>query len=139
MLGVEERTLSVDSPWFGGEAGIPTYALDELLGTKMRALHQRRKGRDLFDLATALDHPAVDAGRIVSVFQAYLSREGRSVSRAEFEQTLLGKLADPRFADDVRPLLVTGASWDARAAAATVFDHLVARLPGEPWKGAPGG
>ncbi len=139
VLGVEERTLGVESPWFAGEADIPTYALDELLGTKMRALHQRRKGRDLFDLATALGRSGVDAGRIVTVFQAYLAREGRSVSRAEYEETLLGKLADPRFADDVRPLLVTGATWDARAAAATVLDRLVARLPGEPWKGAPAG
>jgi len=28
--------------------------LEELLGTKLRALYQRRKGRDLFDLAVAL-------------------------------------------------------------------------------------
>ena len=29
---------------------IQTYQLDELLGTKVRALYQRKKGRDLFDL-----------------------------------------------------------------------------------------
>ncbi|MGH2469017.1 MAG: nucleotidyl transferase AbiEii/AbiGii toxin family protein [Chloroflexota bacterium] len=38
------------SPWFTGSADVPTFALEELLGTKLRALYQRRKGRDLFDL-----------------------------------------------------------------------------------------
>lgn len=41
-----ERTtvpLSVDSDWFRGQADIPTFALDELLGTKLRALYQRKK------------------------------------------------------------------------------------------------
>ena len=35
----------VESRWFAGEAPILTYALDEMLGTKLRALYQRKKGR----------------------------------------------------------------------------------------------
>lgn len=50
LRGVPHR---VDNPWFTGEAGVPTYELDELLGTKLRALYQRKKGRDLFDLHEA--------------------------------------------------------------------------------------
>ena len=38
------------SRWFTGAAKVLTYDLDELLGTKLRALYQRKKGRDLFDL-----------------------------------------------------------------------------------------
>ena len=54
VLGTTTRPLAVDNPWFSGTAEIPVYHLDELLGTKLRALHQRRKGRDLFDLWVAL-------------------------------------------------------------------------------------
>ena len=32
-----------------GKCEITTYSLNELLGTKLRALYQRKKGRDLFD------------------------------------------------------------------------------------------
>ena len=49
MFGATGRPFSIRSPWFAGRAEIQTYSLDELLATKLRALYQRRKGRDLFD------------------------------------------------------------------------------------------
>jgi predicted nucleotidyltransferase component of viral defense system len=52
--------FTVSSRWYTGSADISTYHFDELLGTKLRALYQRRKGRDLFDLAIALKNPGVD-------------------------------------------------------------------------------
>ena len=42
----------------------------------MRALYQRRKGRDLFDLAIGLANRRSDAGRIVAAFREYTEREG---------------------------------------------------------------
>lgn len=42
--------FQVANPWFTGSAEVLTYAPAELLGTKLRALYQRKKGRDLFDL-----------------------------------------------------------------------------------------
>lgn len=50
VLGYQRRRIDVANPWFTGNAEVVTYELDELLGTKMRAMYQRRKGRDLFDL-----------------------------------------------------------------------------------------
>ena len=50
VLGYREEPFSVGSRWFSGSCTLRTYELDELLGTKLRALYQRRKGRDLFDL-----------------------------------------------------------------------------------------
>lgn len=46
---------AVASRWWNGEAPIPTFVLDEMMSTKLRALYQRRKGRDLFDLLAGLD------------------------------------------------------------------------------------
>lgn len=48
--------FAVDNPWFSRSADVLTFELDEMLGTKLRALHQRRKGRDLFDLWLGLTH-----------------------------------------------------------------------------------
>jgi predicted nucleotidyltransferase component of viral defense system len=63
--GFKHIPFSVASRWYESSCEIPTYELDELLGTKLRALYQRKKGRDLFDLATALAQGGVDPVRIV--------------------------------------------------------------------------
>ncbi len=55
QLGRARVPFEVNSPWFRGTADVHTFALDELLGTKLRALYQRKKGRDLFDLSHALE------------------------------------------------------------------------------------
>ena len=135
VLGYEERQFEVDSRWFSGSASVQTYPLDELLGTKLRALYQRRKGRDLFDVWFAGRTGRADPARVVECFARYLEHEGRAVSRAEFEANLEEKLADRAFAADIGPLIAVGVEWDFDAAAAYVRNQIVARLPGEPWKG----
>lgn len=40
VCGLETQNLDIQSRWFSGGASILTYSLDELLGTKMRALYQ---------------------------------------------------------------------------------------------------
>jgi len=45
VLGFEKRPFEVNSRWFFGKCELTTYDLNELLGTKLRALYQRRKGR----------------------------------------------------------------------------------------------
>ena len=54
VYGFKEIPFSVTSRWFDGSCSIHTYELDELLGTKLRALYQRRQGRDLFDMTIAM-------------------------------------------------------------------------------------
>ena len=61
ILKPVRRTLHCKSEWFSSKAEVLTYEVEELLGTKMRALYQRKKGRDLFDLATAINRfPKLD-------------------------------------------------------------------------------
>lgn len=135
VYGLSCFPFSVSSRWFTGNAEINTYVLDELLGTKMRALYQRRKSRDLFDLAVALERGAVDPDRIVTAFCRYMEHGGHRVSRAEFEQNIDAKLRDSLFAGDIGPLLAAGFAWDTAEAAARVRAQLIERLPGEPWQG----
>jgi hypothetical protein len=70
--GFKRMSFSVASRWFQGQCEIATYERDELLGTKLRALYPLRKGRDLFDLATALQQDGVDPERIVTAFMTYM-------------------------------------------------------------------
>jgi predicted nucleotidyltransferase component of viral defense system len=124
--------------WWKGSAEITTYRLEELLGTKLRALFQRKKGRDLFDLVLALE-AGVDPAAVVEIFLAYARAEGREVTRAIFEENFMAKLRLPAFTDDIPVLLPPGTTFDFAAGAARVANELVARLPGAPWKGRQGG
>lgn len=89
--GFRSLPFAVESRWFNGTADITTYELDELLGTKLRALYQRRKGRDLFDMATALARGGVDPVRVAAAFRRYMHEGGHRVTRAEFEANLASK------------------------------------------------
>ena len=76
LLGFEKRVFAVDSRWFSGNAPILTYHLDELMGTKVRALYQRKKGRDLFDLWVAFDTAAIRPESVIQCFLHYMIRKG---------------------------------------------------------------
>ena len=135
VLGLVRRPFVIASRWWSGQADVATYAIEELLGTKLRALYQRKKGRDLFDLWAAPRSSAVDPRQVINCFLRYVEHDGLSISRAEFEANLQGKLADPVFRRDVEPLLAVGTDWDPAAAASYALSELVSLLPGEPWKG----
>jgi len=136
VLGITQQTFSVDNPWFTGSVELQVYHLDELLGTKMRALYQRKKGRDLYDLWTALRSGNPDCSRIVECFQLYVAHDGATVSRAEFEANLAAKIKSNLFLDDIKPLIPADIEYDPVVAAENVKNELIAQLPGEPWKGA---
>lgn len=134
-FGIHRIPFAITSRWFEGACDIGTYTLEELLGTKLRALYQRKKGRDLFDLETALKIDAVQPGKIVDTFLDYMARGGHQITRALFEQNMAEKMADPKFTGDIGPLLSAGYRWHMEEAATRVHDQLIALLPGEPWKG----
>ncbi len=134
VFGLRTIAFAVASPWYSGSADVPTYELEEMLGTKLRALYQRRKGRDLFDLWDAMTRATVDPSRVVEAFQRYMREEGRAITRAAFEENLALKLADERYTADVSPLLARGIEWKPRAAGSLVHTALVSRLDGEAWR-----
>ena len=134
VYGLHSVPFGVTSRWFTGACDITTYELDELLGTKLRALYQRKAGRDLFDLWVALRSGKSVPDRILHAFARYMGHEGHHVSRAEFEMNLAAKMEDGEFLADIGPLLSDGYVWDPRAEYALVATSLIERVPGSPWK-----
>ena len=137
--GPASLPLKIDNPWFSGEAAISTFSSEEMLATKLRALLQRDQGRDLYDLAHALDvFENLDIARLVEMFRRYLDLSGQTISRAQAQERMFAKLANPRFLLDLRPLL-PAAQAEALTEETTadsfrrVFTMLIDRLPGEPW------
>ncbi|MGE3172495.1 MAG: nucleotidyl transferase AbiEii/AbiGii toxin family protein [Planctomycetota bacterium] len=128
------RDFRVANPWFTGSAQVLTYSPTELLGTKLRALYQRKKGRDLFDLCQALTQLPVDDAGIVRVFGTYLERAGLRVTRAQFERNLAQKERMPEFFGDVLPLLPGDGTYEPATALSLVRQRLIELLPGKPWR-----
>jgi predicted nucleotidyltransferase component of viral defense system len=135
MLGLVRRQVAADNPWCTRQADVTTYRIDELFATKLRALYQRKKGRDLFDLWLALSRGMLDPQRVVACFAEYMKHEGHTVSRAQFEQNLYDKQSDPAFLQDIKPLLRPDIDYDAEQAMTLVRNQLIERLPGGPWRG----
>ncbi|MBI5015334.1 MAG: nucleotidyl transferase AbiEii/AbiGii toxin family protein [Deltaproteobacteria bacterium] len=144
VLGYRSFRVRVENPWFAGASDVKTFAPEELLATKLRALYQRKKGRDLFDLAVAMTELSqLDVPKLVECFEAYLAHSGTRISRAEFEANLAEKITDPAFTRDVTPLLSTAGGrapgfFKAETALEEVKGKLIALLPGELWKSAEG-
>jgi predicted nucleotidyltransferase component of viral defense system len=136
VMGLVNRPFAVDNAWFRGEASITTYALEELLGTKLRALYQCRKGRDLFDLWLALTAGGADPDAVLTCFRHYMEDSDSVPTRAVFEENVFEKASRQDFRGDMDALLRPSVSWNFDEALAVVLETLIARLPGAPWKRA---
>ena len=97
--------FSVQSTWFAHETKVNTFQLEELLATKLRALYERKKGRDAFDLWLAIKEKKFDASKTVAVFSEYMERGNKTITKKLFTNNLSLKLQDPTFLDDIEPLL----------------------------------
>jgi len=120
--------FKVDTRWFTGDCQVTTYCLEELLGTKLRALFQRNKGRDLFDLNHALRQRHVDCEKVAAVFVHCVSLQQKKITAKQFRNNLAGKQKDPAFGTDVLPLLRPGVRFDAREAVQMIDSQLIALL-----------
>ena len=121
------RLYHLDSPWFQATADVPTFSAAELIATKIRALYQRSKGRDLFDLWLALSELHLDPAEIAVCFETY---RPHSWTPARATANLDHKLADAEFVSDLDQLLAqwpTGYTPQAgRDAAHTVIEAIEA-------------
>ena len=134
-LGLVRVPFRVENRWFKAEAQVTTFEVDELLGTKLRALYQRKKGRDLFDLWFAHERGVIDSERLLKCFHRYMTDGGHAVTRAQFEANLHEKAASRDFRGDIFPLLRPGLSWDFDDGLRVVREGLIEQLPGDPWRG----
>ncbi len=118
------------------ETKILSFEPEELFGTKLRALLQRRKSRDLFDLNEGLTQLTIDRDKLIGCFEHYLALDGKPISRAAAEQRMLEKMSRS-LTEDIAPLLPAGVRYsdeDAIAAFERVWRDLVVRIKGDPWK-----
>ncbi len=128
-LGLVKVPFRVENSWFTGECELTTYHLNELLGTKLRALYQRKKGRDLFDLYKALTIQDVDADEIIQCYKRYMDFvAGQSPTYKQFILNLEEKMNDADFLGDIQGLIRPGEIFNAPEGYALIKEVLIERL-----------
>jgi predicted nucleotidyltransferase component of viral defense system len=125
-MPIMSKPFAVESTWWSGSAQVRTFQLPELIATKLRALYQRSKGRDLYDIWLALTEAGADPDAVLSAFGPY--RPAGYTAHAAVVN-LEAKLDDQDFRHDLDALTVgSPADYDLEAAASLVIRALLARV-----------
>jgi len=101
----------VESEYFSGETIITAFDKEEMIGSKIRALYQRNKGRDLFDLYE-LSKLNFNWDNIISSFKLL----NIGATHNDFEKNLNEKMNNPEFLEDIIPLLPNDIAYDPKIA-----------------------
>ncbi len=130
VLGITKFPFSVESQWYNDSCGITTYQLEELLGTKLRALYQRRKGRDLFDLYTAITQKDLNFDQILICYREYMKFVvgSNAPTQKEFLLNMEAKILNTEFLGDTQLLLRNGEDYDPQKAYELVKNNLIEKI-----------
>ena len=128
VLPLKTIPFSLDSNWANGKTDIITYELDELMATKLRALYQRRKGRDLFDMWHLTVHDLIDLEQVFNIFQKYCAYNKVKISGEEFLKNLEHKRNHRDFNTDMSVLLPSTLRWNFDEAYQFVIDKVISKM-----------
>ena len=116
----------MENEWFSGKCSVLTYNFNELIGTKLRALYQRKKGRDLFDLYAALESGKLNVMAVIECFKKYMAYHDLHIpTRTEFKMNFEDKMADFEFRRDTLPFLAQDIKYDIDKAYKTVCEQII--------------
>lgn len=130
LYDLRKQHFRVNSQWFSGECNITTYEIEELLGTKLRALYQRKKGRDLYDLYTALNSDvSLSREKIIQVYNHYMKKEVTGIPSSEiYLKNIEAKMRDRDFLGDTTALLSPNIMYDPSDGFRLVKSELIDRM-----------
>ena len=133
------RTFEVNNSWFSSKTDIPTYSQEEMLATKLRALLQRDKGRDLFDLYHATSvFEDLDIPHVINLFQKYNRAANQPISKAQAQERMIEKYRKFNLTTDISALLPIKEATNISKQTTSeyfwhVFENFVNLIPGEDW------
>lgn len=129
ILGYKPIDFNVETKWFTGGTSIQTYELEELLGTKLRALYQRKKGRDLYDSYKAFIHATPDPDLIMTCYKKYMDFVvEKAPTKKQFILNMEQKMDDPEFLNDTDYLLRPDEKYDPQIAYELIKKELIERI-----------
>jgi len=128
-LGYINKDYEVNTEWFSGKCQIVTNRIEELLGTKLRALYQRRKGRDLYDLYHALTKTEINIPLLIQCYKRYMAFSVETPpTGTEFLQNMEAKIKVRQFLDDTTALLRPDENYNPQEAYELVKEKILEKL-----------
>jgi predicted nucleotidyltransferase component of viral defense system len=128
LEGYQNTPFSINTNWFKGTCEVVTFTIEELLATKLRALYQRKQGRDLFDLDHALKNHKIIPQRITNGFAEYVKRGGHSITKEDYLKNVDDKLNDGEFQGDITSLLRPEVEFEFASGWKNVRDKVIELL-----------
>jgi predicted nucleotidyltransferase component of viral defense system len=129
VLGYTTREFSVNTGWFKGSCNISTYHLEEMIGTKIRALYQRRKGRDLYDLYKALTMSNLNIEQVITCYREYMKFVvDNPPTQKQYLQNMELKIKDREFLDDTVSLLRVSEKYDFEKAYELIKTNILEKI-----------
>lgn len=129
ILGLQQIPFEVNNGWFSGNCMINTYQVEELLGTKLRALYQRRKGRDLFDLNLALSNLEIDTDKLIQCYKEYINfSDGVNPTSKMFTANMEEKMQEDEFRNDIFTILRPDVEYDNDLAYQNISDRIISKI-----------
>lgn len=129
VLGYKEIEHKIKNSWANGSCKLISFEAEEMLGTKLRALYQRKKGRDLFDLYYALTNLDLDTDILIKCYQEYMAFSvDKSPTQKQFLRNMEEKLQDPDFEGDIFALLRPGIEYDQTKAYELIKTELIGKI-----------
>ena len=108
---------------------IQTYQLEEMIGTKLRALYQRKYGRDLYDIYKALKSTSLNIDRVIQSYKEYMAFVvDNPPSQKQFLNNLETKMNDREFLEDTTSLLRPDEAYDPIMAYETVKSKIIKHI-----------
>jgi predicted nucleotidyltransferase component of viral defense system len=112
VLGYKEIDFKVKNSWFSGGCKLTTYQLEELIGTKLRALYQREKSRDLFDIYWAYQHHKMTTDQLLQCYRQYMQFVVHQLPTEKmFVENMDKKMNDDEFKNDIHMVLRPGIDY----------------------------
>jgi len=129
VIGYKKFNYQIDNTYAKGSCVITSFEPEELLGTKIRALYQRKKGRDLFDLYYAISNLNLDISKIINCYKEYMAFSvEKPPTQKQFLLNMEQKLNDPDFKGDIYGLLRPGVEYDQVKAYELIKTDLIEKI-----------
>jgi len=129
VMGYKRIEHIIENTWVNGSCKLITYEAEEMLGTKLRALYQRKKGRDLFDLFHALTNLDLDTSALIKCYKEYMAFSvNRLPTKKQFLLNMEEKMQDPVFEGDMYSLLRPGIEYDQIKAYELIKTELIEKI-----------
>lgn len=102
--GAERPDFHVDSPWFQGGGPVPAFPPEEIIASKVIAVYQRKRSRDLFDLWAAIRSGLIEATDVAASYGTYRPPDPEHWTARQAARSLIERVTDHEYVAELAEL-----------------------------------